>query len=1215
MKEYLFLHYKLEKSLKALIGKDAKWVGNSSAEFVEIQSRKGLSFDGDGYVVLPEDLFNSIDNTTGFTFSSWVYTKEGNSVWERIFDFGSGEGLPSMFFTRNLRGTLSGFGDLIADGSKKYQENTWIHVAFVYHPTNKSKNSSAGIQVYVNGELIGDGVINQTTSGLFGQLKRWEEAIDDINYFRKNYLGHSQYKADPNFKGVLSDVMIFNKNLDSNDIIKIMADSLDDQEIIDIAIERDLDLGLHTITEDLVLPENLFGGMVDVEFESSNPNVLSHDGKVNQVLEPTSVQIKAKLRRNDVIHNEIFDFTVLPSDVPAYEIDITREKVTDVSDVLYGLFYEDINNAADGGIYAELVRNRSFEAFEFNDFMPNDNVCGCDQGRTHDPLQGWYGDLDKVEIQHSGGLNEFLKLDKGVNEHYIYIEDGTLINKGYNDSTHKTAMYLEEDGKYDLSFWVKGKANMNVYLADETGRKISNELNFNVDNDNWEKLTDVIQTHENCLGQLYLRVDGGVNVDVISLMPQKVWGNEEENISISSHNNYKSNPNYRLRPDLVKALWDLNPKFLRFPGGCISEGAFLWDNVFDWKQTIGSIEERKENYNLWGYSMTMGLGYFEYFQLAEDLNAYPLPVMACGVLCQARSDYAAPAGGSLRDYYIKNFTDLIDFAISTDFENNFWANKRKEMGHPEPFKLHYLGVGNENWGDEFFANFEIFKYEIEEYMKKHHPNHELHIISTVGAQADDEAFQEGWKFLHGDHYSVDKLQFTDGQNLFYEDVEWYKHASDYMDTIVDEHYYRSNDYLINNVDRYDFYKRVYDENGKLNEQKTSKVFVGEYASTDKNTLRGAISEAALMTGFENNSDVVRMASYAPLFNKVLFDSTYRWTPDLIWFDNEDVWFTPNYYNQKMFANNLGSRVLKTQAKGFYNGKKVTFEPEGGVMVTSTSSNILVESIKIVDNTDGKIIFENDFRKELSDKLGFISEENISHSEDGLLIKSDNAIPSGFYILEDWKDYRVDIKWQRISGINGLFVAVGLESITPKTCLEYVVDYQGHTTGLRVFKNGVEGYKMGDFSTSVVAGNMRRSLHHQLKNKVQIVTTISFDSENIEAYYNDGEGKKGFLTAKNRKYNNEIFHTVSEDDENLYIKIVNIHGIDKLIRFSLTSFSLNNVAKITTLGGKEDLLDIPNVNKKNHELVVPREEEIPLDGEELLVKIDKYSSNIIKIEKA
>ena len=141
-------------------------------------------------------------------------------------------------------------------------------------------------------------------------------------------------------------------------------------------------------------------------------------------------------------------------------------------------------------------------------------------------------------------------------------------------------------------------------------------------------------------------------------------------------------------------------------------------------------------------------------------------------------------------------------------------------------------------------------------------------------------------------------------------------------------------------------------------------------------------------------------------------------------------------------------------------EKVTFEPEGGVMVTSTSSNILVESIKIVDSTNDKIIFENDFRKELSDKLSFISEENISHSEDGLLIKSDNAIPSGFYILEDWKNYRVDIKWQRISGVNGLFVAVGLESITPKTCLEYVVDYQGHTTGLRVFKNGVEGIKWG-----------------------------------------------------------------------------------------------------------------------------------------------------------
>ncbi|MDQ0493734.1 alpha-L-arabinofuranosidase [Paenibacillus brasilensis] len=467
------------------------------------------------------------------------------------------------------------------------------------------------------------------------------------------------------------------------------------------------------------------------------------------------------------------------------------------------------------------------------------------------------------------------------------------------------------------------------------------------------------------LGQLALTFAGDISIDMVSLFPQDVWGAGEEKKSPSAHANFQGNPNYRLRKDLVNALVGMHPKFLRFLGGCISEGSFIWENVYNWKESIGDVELRKENFNVWGYMMTMGLGYMEYFQLAEDLNAAPLPVMACGVLCQARSDYAHPAGGALKEYYIKNFTDLIDFAISVGFEHNEWAAMRKKMGHEAPFDLHYLGVGNENWGTEFFANFEVFKTSIDEYMEKNYPGYELHIISTVGAQADDDAYQQGWKFLSGNITGSAKVAFADGNQVTEEVVTWYEKQKDYMDTIADEHYYRSNEYLLNNVDRYNYYYRAYNADGSINWKETSKVFVGEYASTDKNTLAGAVAEAAVMTGFENNADVVLLAAYTPLFNKVLTDGTYRWTPDCIWFDNETVWFTPNYYVQQMFAKYLGNKVLATSFSTYKNGKPIELVPRGGIEIATGNAEAVIKRVTVTSNRDGSVLLDQDFTKELN----------------------------------------------------------------------------------------------------------------------------------------------------------------------------------------------------------------------------------------------------------
>ncbi len=684
-------------------------------------------------------------------------------------------------------------------------------------------------------------------------------------------------------------------------------------------------------------------------------------------------------------------------------------------------------------------------------------------------------------------------------------------------------------------------------------------------NNKWKKYgidSELVLTgSKTTLGQLSLTFDGEVAIDMVSLMPRDVWGAAEEQSSQTAHINYKANPNYRLRKDLVQALVDLHPKFLRFPGGCISEGSFIWENVYEWKDSVGAIELRKENFNVWGYMMTMGLGYMEYFQLAEDLDATPLPVMACGVLCQARSDYVNPAGGELRDYYVKSFTDLIDFAINTNFDHNEWAKLRKEMGHEAPFDLHYLGVGNENWGTEFFANFEYFKTEIDSYMDKHYPGYELHIISTVGAQADDDAYQEGWKFLSGNLTGTANVQFTDGQKTLEEKVTWYNKQANYMDTIADEHYYRSNEYLLNNVDRYNYYYRAYQSDGNLDERETSKVFVGEFASTDKNTLAGAVAEAAIMTGFENNADIVRLVAYAPLFNKVLTDGTYRWTPDLIWFDDEDVWFTPNYYVQKLFAKYLGSKVLDTSFSAYNNGTLTKIAPHGGIEIATGDAEIQVRAVKVIDNHSGNILFKQDFTKELDSNWKVIpgSHGYELDPEHGLVLKAQTDGLNGLYLMnKNWSNYKVEVNATKISGNDGFYVGVGLTDISPdkKDVIEYAIGYDGNATGVKVYKQGIEGYMLGDYSSSTAAGNLRASCYEPLLDNNPYTISVNYGGDNgdrLICSYTDGSFTSKTLDYKLEAYNREIFNSVTKDDNYVYVKLVNADPFEKNNRSCLEKF--------------------------------------------------------------
>lgn len=1175
----------------------------------EVCGRTAAVFDGGeygaSYLELPKELLKDIGDENGLTISTWVCGAKAANVWERIFDFGKGQMGPYLFLTRFMRGVCFAESDLAADAGKAIPINEWTHIAMTITGTQGGTLSNAGPRVYINGELVADGFISQTASGTYKKWREWLETFACVDNYSCNYIGHSQFAVDADFCGALADFRIYQGALSSQDIVQMMCESLSDEQIIKLAKEKYLVAPPKIITENVVFTQSLVNGRVSVTWTTDRPDVVQMDGRVTPIDNAVGVMIHAKLTCGELEATQSFTSTVLPKEIAPYELTIHgRTEVLDISKTLYGLFYEDINNAADGGIYAEMIQNRSFENFRFDTYDVRSGENGRSTGRIHKPLRFWFGETDKVVVKNEGGLNEHFGIkDAETNAYYIEVPAGTtLYNRGFCDNTHQMSMKFECGKKYYFSTWAKAfhAGKMTLVLVDNIGDAISNAVTIEIDGSGvWGKYyAQELVANRDVMGQLKITFEDEMAVDMLSMMPADVWGAREEVMSSTAHMNYVGNSNYRLRKDLVEALVEMHPTFLRFPGGCISEGSYIWENVYDWKESVGAVEVRKENFNVWGYNMTMGLGYMEYFQLAEDLHAEPLPVMACGVLCQARSDYANPAGGKLQKKYIENFTDLIDFAISTDFEHNKWALLRKEMGHEAPFGLHYLGVGNENWGTEFYANFEAFKYAIDCHMQENYPGYELHIISTVGAQADDTAYQQGWKFLAGYMKDGATVRFTDGEQSFDEKVTWYEKNNNYMDTIIDEHYYRSNDYLLENVDRYNYYYRAY-KDGRLDESQTSKVFVGEYASSDKNTLAGAVAEAAVMTGFEKNSDVVRLAATAPLFNKVVSDGTYRWTPDAIWFDNESVWRTPNYYVQQLFAKYIGTKLLDTTYETYFHGEKCALKPHGGIVLAADGA-VEWKKLIVTGNRTKNILFQHDFSKP-SEELKFFTFADMA----------------GFYIdAPEWKNYKVEAIVEKLDSRATIYVGVGLDG---QNLLQYCVGDEKYGTGLKVYKNGKEAYTMGDYSSSVYVGNLRACLDETVEANKEYLVTVNYgglDDKHINCCYQetDSEVQKGVLEYKLEAYNRDIFHAVTADQSHVYAKLVNAENFVKKVRLNLEDLQVGSQAEWIVLTGDADVVHTSNINTKEGELVKPVTHTLTVQGDWVELDLPAQSVNVIVFDK-
>lgn len=516
-----------------------------------------------------------------------------------------------------------------------------------------------------------------------------------------------------------------------------------------------------------------------------------------------------------------------------------------INPAMWGIFFEDINFGADGGLYAEMVKNRSFE-------FP-------------DPLMGW------IKISPSLAQGELTVRDDEPfdenNPHYVRLtSEGTapfgLSNEGFR------GMGVRQGEAYNFSAQIRGvdgSPTLRVQLYGGDG-SLLDEVKLSDFSSGWQKFTATLHPKDtDGKARLALVLDGKgiVDLDMVSLFPQHTWKNRPGG----------------LRADMAQALADMHPGFLRFPGGCIVEGSVL-ARRYQWKNTIGPIEDRHLLIDRWNYEFqhrptpdyfqSFGLGFYEYFQLCEDISAEPLPILNCGMACQFNSGELCPM--DQLQPYIQDALDLVEFANGDT--NTTWGAKRAALGHPEPFHLKMLGVGNEQWGPQYIERYTKFA----EALKAKYPD--IQLVSAAGPQPADDRFHFAWSKLRALHADI-----------------------------IDEHCYARPEWFFANAHRYDHY----DRNGP-------KVFMGEYAAQsdkvvsvkNRNTMECALAEAAYMTGLERNADVVRMASYAPLFANT---EAWQWTPDMIWVNSLDVYETPDYYVQQLFSCNRGDVVLPTKLAG------------------------------------------------------------------------------------------------------------------------------------------------------------------------------------------------------------------------------------------------------------------------------------------------------------
>ena len=671
----------------------------------------------------------------------------------------------------------------------------------------------------------------------------------------------------------------------------------------------------------------------------------------------------------------------------------------EISPILFGIFFEDINLSADGGLYPELVRNISFE--------------------DADTLQYWkFISIDEKSTASVSTANfqarELIPPLNAFNRQAALIDaNGSfkLENHGY------FGMNIVKGESYSFKMAVRVtngfNSALNIKLLGTDGKELASGK-VNGFNSNWNYFSINLKATSSD-AKAHLEISGQGNgklyLDMVSLIPDKTW------------------KNHGLRSDLAEAIDALNPAFFRFPGGCWVEGEDF-EHMYQWKNTIGNIDSRTPLWNIWGYNATHGLGYHEYLQLAEDLGAEPLFCINAGVSHKevVMTDRIGP--------WIQDALDAIEYANGP--VTSVWGGIRARNGHPEPFNLKYLEIGNENYGDQYYKNYEL-------------------IAKAVLAK-----------------YPEMKLIANDWSG---------GHPTEPKPEIIDEHYYNNPDWFAMNATRYD----TYDRNGP-------KIFVGEYAANSavgKGNLRGAIGEAAFMTGMERNSDIVVMSAYAPLFCNI---NHKRWPINLIYYDSYRWYGLPSYYVQQMFARNQGTVNLPVTIEG---SPEIEINDATGRIGLGTWNNTAeFKDLKVVD-PNGKVLFQSDFTKNIDDwtKTG----QGDWSVHDGVLLQ--NAIATGVtaYVGDKtWKDYTITLKARKLSGDNGFQIYFHNNRNSGRTRWD-IGGYNNSTNEMNIglksesMKGSVEPGRWYDVKLEIIGNTVKGYLDGKL---IQEVSADNLNTKNL-----------------------------------------------------------------------------------------------------------------------
>lgn len=788
----------------------------------------------------------------------------------------------------------------------------------------------------------------------------------------------------------------------------------------------------------------------------------------------------------------------------AYTLNIDAgDEIHDISDLLFGVFFEDINFAADGGLYAEMVANRSFE---FTAIAQDDE------------LYRWNSVNDaeisvKSDKKHS--LNE-------NNSNYLVIKNNKNEKSGIENRGFLDGMSIVEGKDYKISFYAKSlenyKGEITVNLAVD-GKVVATET-FNGVGRNWSKFNATLTSTQTANKGVTVQVligSGEVYFDMISLFPADTYKNRENG----------------LRADMCKLLEDLHPKFLRFPGGCVIEGYDI-NSAYSWKDSIGvgqnglplyfngqygDVAARSQGVSLWtNFDLTddlfpsffsYGLGFYEYFQLAEDIGAIGVPVLNCGLYCQARGKGPVALESDEFKQYVQDMLDLVEFCRGG--VNTTWGKVRASLGHPEPFKLKYICIGNENWGQDYFVRYSAF---LEAFNKAKAENPKLYEgLELIYSSGVDDG-TSGADYISSYEYAQNELNKMNSTN-----------ANDFAGA-TDHHYYNDPQWFYENADYYN--EKNYMRNvanmtdtkygGALN------VFVGEYASWS-NTLNSALAEAAYMTGLERNGDIVTMAAYAPLFSST---TARHWSPNLIWFNNNSSMGSINYHVQKLFSLNQGSAVLNHTFWGANVHQKGMIGALGvGTWYTSAKfDNIVVE-----DLTLGDVIVEEDFKSPFAkSKFDFATDGNWK-IKDGALTNTttdmaySNTGSVAYFGSESLDHYRFTVEATKLDGEEGFIIPFAVNG-TQNNYFWNIGGWNNTLSALQQIEN--------DVKTDKIIGTVKDFV-------VETGRTYKITLE-VSGYYAKGyiDGELYFSYKCHSEAEADAYTVVSNDDNgDIIIKLVNV----------------------------------------------------------------------------